>query len=168
MDKKKKLFDRLNKLEAGVLGTMISVAVIVIFLQIIMRYFFNNSLSWSEELARYLFIWFSWLGVSLGQQRKEHIAVTMVTDRLKPLPQKVVYLIRDVITLAILVALVYYGVTVASKQFDMGVTSTAIKIPMYLVYSGMPIGCALMAIRVVYGMFNRKSDDVATGSEGGA
>ncbi|MDR1495865.1 MAG: TRAP transporter small permease [Clostridiales Family XIII bacterium] len=155
------LTDRLNNIESICVGIMIAVAVVVIFMQIIMRYVFNNSLSWSEELARYLFIWFSWLGVSIGQRNGEHISVTLLTDRLKPAPQKVVIFIKDIITLLILLVLVYYGVVVVGKQISMGVVSVALKIPMYVIYFSMPLGCLLMAIRVVAGFFKKRDEVTA-------
>ena len=44
-------------LEDILLVTLLSLMSLIIFVQVIMRYLMRNSLSWSEELARYLFIW---------------------------------------------------------------------------------------------------------------
>ena len=60
---------------------MFALMVIIIFVQVIMRKA-GNSLSWSEELGKFLFVWISWMGISLGQREGEHIKITMLTDRL--------------------------------------------------------------------------------------
>ena len=51
---------------------------IIIVLQVFFRYVLNNSLSWSEELARYLFIWMIYVGISYGVKMDKHICVDAV------------------------------------------------------------------------------------------
>ena len=70
---KKNILKTLDKIEETVLVAMFVAMVGIIFFQVIMRYVFNNSLSWSEELGKFLFVWISWLGISIGHKRKEHI-----------------------------------------------------------------------------------------------
>lgn len=58
----KKVIGFYNSLEAHLLVISLAFTTLLIFVQVVMRYVFNNSLSWSEELARYVFIWQIWLG----------------------------------------------------------------------------------------------------------
>ncbi|MCL2601411.1 MAG: TRAP transporter small permease subunit, partial [Treponema sp.] len=51
---------------------LMSFMVIILFIQVIMRRVFNNSLFWSEELARYMFIWLVYLGISHGARLRKH------------------------------------------------------------------------------------------------
>ena len=53
----KKIAQCYNKLEEWLLVGSLAFSVILLFIQVIMRSVFNSSLSWSEELARYIFIW---------------------------------------------------------------------------------------------------------------
>ena len=78
--KENRLFYLLNHTEEIVIVAMFALMVAVIFLQVIMRYVFSNSLSWSEELGKFLFVWITWLGISLGERKGEHIKITMLTD----------------------------------------------------------------------------------------
>ena len=82
--KKSKFIQILDRLEETILVGMFTLMVFIIFAQVIMRYIFNNSLSWSEELGKFLFVWISWLGISIGAKRKEHIKITMFVDKFSP------------------------------------------------------------------------------------
>lgn len=71
----KKVIGFYNSLEAHLLVISLAFTTLLIFVQVVMRYVFNNSLSWSEELARYVFIWQIWLGhqrVYEGQRPYPH------------------------------------------------------------------------------------------------
>ena len=58
-----------ENLESTLCMILLSTFTIVLFLQVVMRKMFNNSLSWSEELARYLFIWMVFIGISYGAKQ---------------------------------------------------------------------------------------------------
>lgn len=73
-----------NRIEYYFLVFALAVMVAVIFTQVVMRFVFNNSLSWSEEFARYLFVWFSWMGVSAGVKDNDHLKVDILAAALGP------------------------------------------------------------------------------------
>ena len=79
MKKTNRIVDVLNRVEEVVLVAMFSAMVLIIFVQVIMRKT-GNSLYWSEELGKFLFVWISWLGISIAQRKGEHIKITMLTD----------------------------------------------------------------------------------------
>ena len=85
---KNKIISFIDKLEEILLVSMFVLMVLIIFIQVIMRYVFNNSLSWSEELGKFLFVWLSWIGISIGERRNEHIKITMLVDKLPPFAKK--------------------------------------------------------------------------------
>ena len=72
------LLKKFNKFEEIVLVSSLVLNVIIIFMQVIMRYFFNTSLTWSEELSRYIFIWQVWLGSSIAFVDNQHIRVDLI------------------------------------------------------------------------------------------
>jgi len=59
---------------------MISLWAIVVIMgaQVIMRYIFSSSISWSEELSRYFFIWFTFLGISFAVKNNSHIRIDII------------------------------------------------------------------------------------------
>ena len=76
----KKWFD--NAEEYLLVGSL-AFNVVLVFFQVVMRYVFQNSLSWSEELARYIFLWQTWLGASYAVKEHRHLRVEMLADRFK-------------------------------------------------------------------------------------
>lgn len=65
-------------------ATFISIAVIVVFANTVMRYWFSSGIIMGEELVRYLFVWATFLAVISGYYERRHIAVTLLSDRLSP------------------------------------------------------------------------------------
>ena len=62
-----------DNIELYICVFLMSFMTLLVFVQVVMRYVFNNSLSWSEELARYTFIWLIYIGISYGcKLRKAH------------------------------------------------------------------------------------------------
>ena len=73
-----KFLEKWTFLEERLLIFSLVFNTLLIFTQIIMRGAFNSSLSWSEELSRYVFIWQIWLGADLAYAYHEHIRVEMI------------------------------------------------------------------------------------------
>jgi TRAP-type C4-dicarboxylate transport system permease small subunit len=151
----KKLANIYDHMEEILLVVCLLIMVVVIFLQVVMRYGFNNSLSWSEELARILFIWASWIGISFGQKKGEHIKITLVIDNLKGKARMAVLLLADVFTLAILAVLILKGFEITQKIFNMASTTPALYIPRWILYAAVPISCTLMSVRVLKSIWDK-------------
>ena len=92
----KRLISGLHKLEEYSLILCLAVMGIILFVQIVMRTFFSAPLKWAEELARYLQIWITFLGIGYGIRRGSHIGMTLLKDRLPPVLKALCGLIVDV------------------------------------------------------------------------
>jgi len=144
---KKRLAFFFNYLEEIVLVTMFAVMVAIIFLQVIMRYVFNNSLYWSEELGKFLFVWISWLGISIGKRRGEHIKITLLTDKFSFRMAQFINIISELIVISICAVTFYYGISLVISQ--VGTHYAGIKISMSWGYLSVVVGCGLMILRSV-------------------
>lgn len=148
--KLKRVLNVLDRTEEMTIIGMFAVMVIVIFLQVIMRKVFNNSLTWSEELGKFLFVWITWLGISLGERKGEHIKITMLTDRLPFRAAQIANIISEIIVIAICAVTFYYGVTLVFSQ--MGTHYAGIKISVSWGYLAVVVGCGLMILRSLWGL----------------
>lgn len=122
----------------------------VVFLQVVFRYVLQQPLFWSEELPRYLLIWMSFLAAALAQKNGAHINITLVVTPLPMAAQRWIRLAANLVSLGFLGILLYSGSLVT--RITAAHRSTALQIPMALVYAALPVGAALMALYLVLQM----------------
>ena len=138
-----------NNAEEYLLVGALSVSVIVVFVQVIMRYVFKNSLSWSEEVARYLFLWISWVGASYAVRENYHFRVTMFADILKGKSRQVFELLVLFVWFAFSIFIVYQAFILNKMIFLRGQLSPALEMPMLVPYASVLVGCGLMCFRLI-------------------
>lgn len=138
-----------DKFEEYFLAFTLSLSVVIIFAQVIMRYVFSSSLSWSEELARYLFLWQIWVGAAFAVKHKKHLRADVLQI---VLPSKLKYpleVLYTVIWLCFSIFLAYKSSILVSTISRVGQLSAAMRLPMKFAYASVPAGCTLMTIRLV-------------------
>lgn len=145
-----KVLQFLNKKgEEVFLVIIISFSVVLLFLQVIMRYIFKNSISWSEEFARYLFLWMIWVGASLATKESRHLKAEFLENLI---PKKVM----DFISISALLLWLMFSLWLSYSSFfltkDIYLShqkSSAMQLPMFIPYASVPVGCTLMSIRLI-------------------
>ena len=154
-----KFMSRLNQIEEKLLVFSFGISVIVIAVQVVMRSVFNASLSWSEELARYLFVWQSWIGVSFCQRFGQHISIDFLKNSLKNEKKYILETGSMILSIGAACVLCCTGFDLTVRVYELGSISTALHVPMWLIYGAMPTGCVLYIIRavlqLVYGLRRR-------------
>lgn len=134
--------------EYFVVWTM-AIMTVLVFCQVVMRYVFSNSLSWSEELARYIFMWLSWIGASYAVKERSHFRVEMFANLLKGPLRKKFELVILVIWFVFALIMAWLGTKLMIFLMETDQTSAAMEIPMAWVYASVPVGCGLMAVRLI-------------------
>lgn len=79
----------------------------LVFYNAVLRYLFDASMPASEEIARFAFIWLVFLGAIVTERSKQHISVTMLTDRLRGMPAMIVRILREIVVFGTLGFLLY-------------------------------------------------------------
>lgn len=114
----------------------------VITLQIISRVFFS-AVGWTEEVARFLLVWITFLAATLAYRRRRHIAVTFVVDALPPRIRQASRLLATLVVLAFMISLIVIGSRYMQVQSFQ--KSASLRLSMTWVYAVMPFCAALMA-----------------------
>ena len=135
--------------EEYLLVVLMVVEVVVVFAQVLTRYVFHSPLAWSEELARYIFIWLIWLGTSISMKSKEHIRMDMLSNALHGKAKVGLDLFSNILMLAFCVFLVIYGWTLVSSMMTRGNLSVALRLPMWIVYLSLPLSQLIVGLRVI-------------------
>lgn len=145
----KKLVYGYDKLEEYLLCGSLVFTTLVIFAQIIMRSVINDSLTWSEELTRYVFIWQIWMGVSIAQRDKQHIKVELLFSFVKNEKAKsVIDIVSTTIWVAFSAFLLVNGTQLVQQMIERGQRSGAMRLPMYIVYVVLPLSAFVLCLRL--------------------
>lgn len=130
------------------------VMVLVTFIQIVLRWF-NAATVWAEEFSRYVMLYQVWVGASYAVHGDAHIRITALIGKLSGGRRRGMDLV--VLTLWLLFALwlTVEGCVLVGKIAAMGHVSSAMRIPMTIPYASVPIGGALMTIRLVQKIVER-------------
>lgn len=151
----KRLKGILKKVEESILILCFSVMGLVLFLQVVMRFVFNMPLSWVEELARYLQIWITFLGIGYGVRTGSHISMDLVSGKLNDKAKYAVSMFCDIACIWAFCILFKTSFTFLAGQ---NVLSTAMHIPMQIVYAIIPIGAAIYIIYVLDEMIGKTKE----------
>jgi TRAP-type C4-dicarboxylate transport system permease small subunit len=119
----------------------------VLVLQVFCRYALDASLSWSEELSRYLMIWIAMLGAVAVLDSTDFVSFRWIVNLLGPTARRVVRVLTVLSSIAFLAIMVYVGTKLALH--NMKQLSPALYMPIGWVYAALPVGSLLIAVRLV-------------------
>ena len=118
--------------------------VVLSILQVVCRYVLKISLSFTEELARFLFIWVTFLGTAMAMRKGQHVKMELMLGAVPPAIRNALEFIGRVVSMCIYLVMIGGGVMVMQKTMDQ--TSAALNLPMSLVYLAVPVCGALMLL----------------------
>lgn len=156
MEEKKK-----QPIEAYICAGLLFALVVVVGVEVVARYIFQSSFSWSNELARFIFIWFTFIGGSYAVVLNAHIVIealhTLFPEKIRPGLE----LVGDIVWVIFSIFIAYVGFTYcATLMSGLGNNSAAMDIPIAYIYVSIPIGYLLMAFRMLQILYKkyRKKD----------
>lgn len=140
----RKLLNLIQLLTEYVLFLMVGAMVVIVFAQVIFRFVLHASLPWSEEASRYIMVWISMLGASIGIRRRGHIGVEAVVMLFPSWLRRATSVVTTLIASVFFIGMIFYGIkicTVVAAQ-----ESPAMEISMALPYSALIAGGLLMLL----------------------
>ncbi|MDY3822584.1 MAG: TRAP transporter small permease [Eubacteriales bacterium] len=144
MEKTKALLKNLDEI---IITIMLVIVCVVLIMQVFFRFVLNSPLIWSEELARYLFIWLTMLGLSYNVRTDNNISMTLIVSKMPKEAQKILSLGTDLIGIAVFVYL--FPAAVIHMKSQVNVFTNAMRLPMVLLVSSVPIGFGLTIIQLI-------------------
>jgi TRAP-type C4-dicarboxylate transport system permease small subunit len=124
--------------------SLVAVIAVVVGSSVVMRYGFNNSLSWSEDAAKFLMVWLTFIAAPLGFRHGAHVSL----DLMPPLPAIIERILRILVHATVVVLMVMLARFAWNFAWNgrSQVALTIGDISMFWIFVSMPIGCALMAL----------------------
>lgn len=138
-----------NKLEEIFLVVLMILATLTVTAQVVTRYLLKIPLPWSEELARYMFIWLVWVGASFATKERRHISIDVLVKRLPDSAQKICTIISTLVWIAFLLCMSYLSFKLTRSVFGGSQVAVGSGIPMWIPYAAIPTGMILMLFRLL-------------------
>ena len=143
----KQINDLFFRLAEFVLVIMLSVMVIMVFGNVVLRYGFNSGLISSEELSRFLFIWVTFLGAIVAMRDNAHLGLDTLIRVLPGAGKRFCFALSNLLMLGCCV-LMFYG-TLKQHQINATTLSGVMQIPMSWVYGVGYITSVAMGLMIL-------------------
>lgn len=137
----------LSMIENAVIILGLSAMFLILLAQVIMRYVFSRPLTWSEEAARFIFVYVSFIGISYAYRQKGHIRMEVVVNLFPQAVRRGLEVLINLGTIALFCYMIPFSFRFIGIQA--GVKATATHIPMSIVYTALPLGMALSCVRLL-------------------
>ena len=132
---------------------------LIILIEVIRRYAFGDSSAWGEMTARYAFVYMTYAAAAEGIRQKKHIRVDLIDKIIKPKSLNLLNIYYDILVTIVAILVIYYSLKLINVQLTFGIVMTAADINMAFAQAALPLGWALMLIRITQNWLDlRKSN----------
>lgn len=128
----------------------------IVFLQFFTRYVLNDSLAWTEEIARYGLMCVTFIGGAMVTRKNSHIAVVLLPNLLPAWAARALLALVDLVTLGFLGLLAYFSVMIVERMQVQRMT--VFELSMSYVYGAVALGCFLMFGRQIQRVWRNARD----------
>jgi C4-dicarboxylate transporter DctQ subunit len=136
------------RLEEGFIALLLLFMTIVTFVQVVLRYGFGSGILWGQEAVLYAFAWLVCFGLAYGLRTRAHLGIDIFVKMLAPPARRIVGLVA-ITASALFAGLMLYGSYVyIAKLYEVGVEAQDLPIERWLLGVIMPIGFALLLVRL--------------------
>jgi C4-dicarboxylate transporter, DctQ subunit len=139
----------MDNIEGYLCKFLLSFFVVLLFIQVVMRTVFQNSLTWSEEASRFAFVWFAFLGACYAARLGAHNRVTFQFKFFPKIVGQVSQLVADGVWLLFNAVMTVKSIEVIQGMIAFPFHSPALDLPMHYIYMLFPITFILMSIRII-------------------
>lgn len=134
--------------EEWTLFITVIIALVALFCNVVLRYVFNYSLAWSEELVRHVIVYTTLIGCSAAVKARSMIKIDASVQLLPRLKVPLTFF-SNVVTLIFAGMVLYYGCIFAALQGQTQQKTIIMQIPYVYIFSILPVMGGMMFIRTI-------------------
>ena len=138
----KKFFQNIEEIIGG---SLFVVMLVVLVMQIFSRQVLDDPLQWSEQLARFLFVYVAYLAVSSEVKNDGHVRIEYFFDKLPKKVQTIIHYTFELAIAAVLILVIYVGYIMAMRKLPVNIVS--LDISYVYMYMALPVLSLLMLYR---------------------
>jgi TRAP-type C4-dicarboxylate transport system permease small subunit len=146
-----------ERIETALIALLVLAMVVLAGAQIVLRNVFETGLAWADPLLRAMVLWAAMLGALAAARDDKHIGLDLLTHFLHGRRKRVARVIALLFAAAVSAAMAWYGFNLV--EVDYGGGSAIAGIPGWVVESILPVGFALLAIRLALRAFMHPRSD---------
>jgi TRAP-type C4-dicarboxylate transport system permease small subunit len=156
-----KILDFLDKIltffEEWTLFVSVIVALLALFVNVVLRYGFNYSLAWSEELVREVIIYTTFIGCSAAVKNRSMIKIDASVQLIPKLKMPLTYF-SNFVTMIFAGLMMYYGLLMMMLQYRTHQKTIIMEIPLVILYAILPLMGVMMLIRSIQVIYQDVSE----------
>ena len=145
----------MKRFEEGLIGMGIIVATFVLFVNIVLRYFFQANTTWAEEFIRYVMIWITFIGASVCFSSGLHVGIDFFLEYLSSRWKLLFGIFVNIVSIIFMIFLLFFGIELVKFSVDSGQITPSLQIKMYWIYLGIPVGATLSIIHLLVKTFSQ-------------
>lgn len=144
------IFDRFNIVLIIAAGVLLTLLLVIIGTDVILRYFFLKPLGWSKEISEYILLYMTFLIATWILQQEGHVKMDIVLGRLSQGIQKVINIITSAISACVCMILTYFSITVTIDLFETDYyTPTVLEWPKGIFIAIIAFGYFMLFIQLI-------------------
>ena len=121
---------------------LVAAITVVVALGVFFRFVLNNSLPWTEEVAKFVMVWLAFIGAPVVLKEGGHIAIDFIPARLPVRLGHALLLVIQIVVMVVLAVLVYQGWALAWNALPQ--VAATVEVSLFYIFLAVPIGSALM------------------------
>lgn len=107
--------------------------IVVVSVQVALRYLLNTSIDWSDEVSRLLFVWSMFLAIPLGIREGSHVGVELLVQFVPAVPRRQLARVCTVLAIGMMAIVLWQTVRIAADTWDELMPTLAISVNWFLV-----------------------------------
>jgi tripartite ATP-independent transporter DctM subunit len=144
-----------------VAGLILAAEFVVVFLGVFFRYVLNDSLTWSEEVARLLLVWLTFIGGAIAFYHKQHITAPLIYRYFSLRTQQTLDLVVQITLLFFFCFLFYSGIELTKMRWNQ--TAPASEFSLSLFALPLPVGLLAMIVSLLFQLFRLSPKEIIRG-----
>jgi len=135
--------------ERWLLLPLYALIVITIFMEVFRRFALSYSSIWAEEIARYAFIYVSWIGASAAIKERAHIRIDVILPFVGERTRAMILILGDLITIVLAVLAFWWSLETVLVSMKFGSVTHGLQISLAWFLAAVPLGFAMMLVRLI-------------------
>lgn len=143
-------FALLKKLDVLFASFFLTVMILVVLCQIILRNFFHGGLSFGDDLVRHLVLWVVFLGAGVAARENRHIRIDVMGRFFSPRVNRIVDAAVALFSTGICLVLSYAAFLFVKEEYGSGFTLSMFNTPVWVLETIIPLGYLLISVHLAF------------------